>query len=67
MTTEHLTLRMVEAISWLSKGKTVSEAADIMHISKWTATAYIRDAKEIVGAATACGLVGECFRRGIIR
>ena len=61
-----LTKREVECLKWSAAGKTSSEIANLLNISKHTADWYLKEATTKLGAGNRTHAVAEAFRRKII-
>ncbi len=61
-----LTNRELECLKWSAAGKTSSEIADRLGISRHTADWYLKEATIKLGAGNRTHAVAEAFRRGII-
>ena len=62
-----LSIREVQVVRLLSLGKSNSEIGREMHVSANTVKTHVSAAGKKLGIGTRAGIVGECFRRGIIR
>jgi LuxR family quorum sensing-dependent transcriptional regulator len=63
----NLSDKEVEALSWLSVGKTHVEIAEILGVSRHAIRDRIIKAFDKIGAHNGTGAVGICLREGIIK
>lgn len=62
-----LSPRQMEVLKWASFGKTGSEIAEIMGVSRHSVQMVLLRIYDKLGAANAAGAVGFCFRNGILK
>lgn len=59
--------RAVEAIRWLSFGKTFRETADLMKVKPMTIHRHLVKAKDAAGASNTIALVSAAIRKGWVQ
>lgn len=59
--------RAVEAIKWLSLGKTHDEIARIMNVKKMTVYRHLMRSKDATGSYTTVALVSAAIRNGWVQ
>lgn len=62
-----LTKRQIEALQFLSEGKTVRDAAELMGLSHYTVQTYVRTAFQRTNAFSITHLVAIALRNGWIK
>lgn len=62
-----LSPKELEAVEWLSKGKSLTEIGQVIGAHRWTIGRRIKTAYSKTGAGNYQGLVGMAYREGWIR